>query len=59
MLHQQADAPVSKPHTFGILLVHGIAEQPEEETLLGFGEPVIDWLNRWLTRDKLEAERAR
>ena len=42
-----ADAP---QHDLGILFVHGIGDQPEGDTLLAFGEPLIQWLNRWLRR---------
>jgi hypothetical protein len=37
-------------HKFGVLLVHGIGEQPEGDTLLTFGEPLIRWLRRWVSR---------
>jgi len=32
----------------GVLLVHGIGEHEEGDTLLSFGEPLIDWLREWL-----------
>lgn len=32
----------------GVLLVHGIGEHGEGDTLLSFGEPLIDWLREWL-----------
>jgi hypothetical protein len=32
----------------GVLLVHGIGDHKEGETLLGFGEPMMDWLRDWL-----------
>ncbi len=32
----------------GVLLVHGIGDHKEGETLVGFGEPVMDWLRDWL-----------
>jgi hypothetical protein len=38
-------------HQLGIFFVHGIGEQPEGETLLGFGQPLITWLHQWLSRD--------
>src|SRR5262249_45316408 len=37
-------------HNLGILFVHGIGDQPEGNTLLAFGEPLLQWLNRWLHR---------
>src|SRR6188768_238493 len=40
-----------KDYRLGVLLVHGIGEQPEGDTLLSFGEPLITWLNRWLGRE--------
>jgi hypothetical protein len=42
---------VSKPsgpsYDVGVLLVHGMGEQPEGDTLLAFGEPIVRWLRRW------------
>jgi hypothetical protein len=35
----------------GILLVHGIGEQAQGETLLQFAEPIIDWIRLWLRID--------
>jgi hypothetical protein len=35
----------TKDYRLGVLLVHGIGEQPEGDTLLSFGEPLITWLN--------------
>jgi len=35
----------------GILLVHGIGEQLQGETLTKFAEPVIDWMRDWLHRE--------
>ena len=40
----------SPRHQLGILLVHGIGEQPEGSTLLSFGEPILRWLRAWLSR---------
>jgi hypothetical protein len=45
-------------HQLGILFVHGIGEQPEGETLLAFGEPLLRWLNRWLRRGGEETSTA-
>jgi hypothetical protein len=50
---EAAAEPESK-HEVGILFVHGIGEQPEGDTLLAFGEPVIRWLDRWLRRGSTE-----
>ena len=36
----------------GILFVHGIGQQKRGETLLAFGEPLHDWLQRRLDRAK-------
>ena len=52
-------APEEEPHAgsesrkyqLGILFVHGIGEQPEGETLLRFGQPLVTWLHQWLARD--------
>ena len=54
----------------GVLFVHGIGEHAEGDTLLSFGEPLIDWLREWLegpadgrhggaTRGRLEVPTAR
>jgi hypothetical protein len=37
-----------KLHTLGVLLVHGIGEQPRGDTLLAFGEPLIESLRQWV-----------
>jgi hypothetical protein len=34
----------------GVLLVHGIGEQRQGQTLSQFGEPIIDWIRDWLFR---------
>ena len=33
----------------GILFVHGIGEQRRGQTLTEMGEPLVDWLRRWVT----------
>ncbi len=48
MHHDAGGTP--KP-TLGVLFVHGIGEQPEGDTLLAFGDPLLDWLRRWFDRD--------
>ena len=35
----------------GILLVHGIGEQAQGETLTKFAEPIVDWMRDWLHRE--------
>ena len=35
-------------HEIGILFVHGIGSQRRGETLLDFGEPLCDWVQRWI-----------
>jgi hypothetical protein len=35
-------------HRVGVLLVHGIGRQRPGDTLLGFGEPIFQWTQRWL-----------
>jgi hypothetical protein len=32
----------------GILLVHGIGQQSPTQTLIEWGEPILDWLSRWM-----------
>jgi hypothetical protein len=39
-------------YDLGILLVHGIGQQRRGDTLVNFGEPLHEWLERWLTHDK-------
>ncbi|HEX9671058.1 MAG TPA: hypothetical protein VGC93_16440, partial [Thermoanaerobaculia bacterium] len=34
----------------GILFVHGIGQQTPGETLIAFGEPLVNWVRRWLER---------
>jgi len=41
-------------YDLGILFVHGIGQQRRGETLVNFGEPLQEWLRRWLTRDEGE-----
>jgi hypothetical protein len=35
----------------GVLLVHGIGEQAQGETLTKFAEPIVDWIRDWLYRE--------
>lgn len=35
----------------GVLFVHGIGEQAQCESLLQFGEPLLDWMRDWMHRD--------
>lgn len=35
-------------HRLGILFVHGIGEQREGDTLVAFGEPLIEWIREWI-----------
>src|SRR5436190_1757547 len=35
----------------GILLVHGIGEQKQGETLTAFAEPIIEWVRDWLYQE--------
>lgn len=37
-------------HHLGVLFVHGIGEQPEGDTLLRFGQPIINCLKTFLAR---------
>lgn len=50
----------------GVLLVHGIGDHTEGDTLLSFGEPLLDWLREWLSgardgrpRGRVDVTRAR
>jgi hypothetical protein len=45
-----AAAAIEPRAKVGVLLVHGIGDHREGETLLSFGEPMIDWLREWLRR---------
>jgi hypothetical protein len=40
-------SPSGPRYHVGVLLVHGMGEQPEGDTLLAFGEPIVRWLRRW------------
>lgn len=40
----------SQTPRLGVLFVHGIGEQPEGETLIAFGDPLLRWFRRWLGR---------
>ena len=41
--------PDEEKADIGVLLVHGLGRQDEADTLLGLGEPLIDWLREWLS----------
>ena len=36
----------------GLVVVHGIGFHPQSETLLGIGQPVLDWVARWMRFQK-------
>jgi hypothetical protein len=40
----------------GVLLVHGIGDHQEGETLTSFGEPLVDWMREWLTGKRRTAK---
>lgn len=42
---------MGKDYDVGVLFVHGIGEQARGDTLVGFGEPLHDWMVRWIGRD--------
>lgn len=46
-------------HDLGVLLVHGIGEQKQGETLNEFGAPIIKWLDQWLEDDVVEVGASR
>lgn len=54
-----AAAAIEPRADVGVLLVHGIGDHREGETLLSFGEPMIDWLREWLRRGGGEDARGR
>jgi hypothetical protein len=39
------------PADLGVLLVHGIGEQRQGETLTKFAEPIVEWIRDWLQRE--------
>ena len=41
----------------GVVFVHGIGNQREGETLLGFAEPMVSWIRDWLQNLNLEFDR--
>ena len=41
----------------GVLLVHGIGDHVEGDTLLSFGDPMIDWIREWLAGGPARAAR--
>jgi hypothetical protein len=41
----------TKEFKLGVLVVHGIGEQEQADTLLAFGEPLCDWIDSWLQED--------
>src|SRR4029453_14315596 len=47
-VHSKVDAGADPRAEIGVLLVHGIGEHAEGDSLLSFGEPLIDWLRDWL-----------
>ena len=54
MDHSSEKAAITGPNTpasFGVLFVHGMGEQQRGDTLLGFGEPIVKFLRRWVLDD--------
>ncbi|MDE3220774.1 MAG: hypothetical protein KGO23_15510, partial [Nitrospirota bacterium] len=47
----KAAATTESKAEVGVLFVHGIGEQPKGDTLTRFGDPIIDWIERWLRRN--------
>jgi len=47
-MSKESSPATHRRYPLGVLFVHGIGEQPEGDTLLGFGEPIIRFLRRWL-----------
>jgi len=45
------DAAPEPPYRMGILLVHGIGNHKQGETLNDFAAPIVKWIDRWLVKD--------
>ncbi len=43
-------------YDLGILFVHGIGQQVQGDTLVRFGEPIQQWLQRWLSQKSEPAD---
>jgi hypothetical protein len=41
-------------YDLGVLIVHGIGQQAQGQTLTAWADPVIRWLQVWLGRDPVE-----
>ena len=55
--HIEADRSRPEPRCdVGVLLVHGIGDHKEGETLTGFGEPLLDWIRAWLRKGAKDAD---
>lgn len=46
----------SNKNDIGVLLVHGIGEQPRGETLIKFGEPLVQWLMELCPKNKVAGQ---
>lgn len=42
--------PDKKPFALGVLFVHGVGEQRQGDTLTEMGDPLIEWMKRWVER---------
>jgi hypothetical protein len=49
-------APESRAD-IGILLIHGIGDHQEGQTLTAFGEPLLNWMSRWMRGDGKKHQR--
>ncbi len=43
-----SEGTATSKHEIGVLFVHGIGQQHRGETLLSLGEPLCDWIRRWV-----------
>lgn len=53
-MSEQASAANGRTPDLGVLLVHGIGEQKQGETLNEFGAPIVKWLDQWLEDDVVD-----
>lgn len=51
MDEQGSSGEVAPTYRLGVLVVHGIGEQKQGETLNQFASPIVSWLDQWLSED--------
>lgn len=47
-----SESAVARGPDLGVLLVHGIGNHKQGETLNEFAAPIVKWIDRWLVRDE-------